>query len=148
MARFVSSASIGFIVWNMEYEVEFVHDEIPSKLHVVHISSRNKVTTLLVVRKLAHHAQDLGLVVANDSAAIDPVNGLYRRALVKQVQADLQYGNESKEKVEHTIGRTKFSLSSLNFFNASSASRAPFTSSATPYVTLLPGPPTPLTGEM
>lgn len=85
MARFVSSASIGFIVWNMEYEVEFVHDEIPSRLHVAHISTRNKATTLLVVRKLAHHAQDLGLVVANDSAAIDPVNGLYRRALVKQV---------------------------------------------------------------
>lgn len=48
----------------------------PSRLYVAHISSRSKVSTLLVCRKLAHHAQDLGLVVSNDSAAIDPVNGL------------------------------------------------------------------------
>lgn len=60
----------------MEYEFEFVRDQMPSRLYVAHRSARSKSLTLLVCRKLAHHAQDLGLVVSNDSAAIDPVNGL------------------------------------------------------------------------
>lgn len=60
----------------MEYEFEFVRDQMLSRLHVAHTYSRSKSLTLLVCGKLAHHAQDLGLVVSNDSAAIDPVNGL------------------------------------------------------------------------
>lgn len=41
MAQFLPSASNGFIVWNMEYEIDLDRDPVPSRLYVAHISYRS-----------------------------------------------------------------------------------------------------------
>lgn len=78
MAQFLSSASDRFIVWNMECEFE---SDLVKKLCRQYLSRNifldNQSTSSPLVRgKLAHHAQNLGLVIANDRPAVDPVNSL------------------------------------------------------------------------